>query len=529
MPNVVLSAAQQPVLLLFFLIGAGSLIGHVKVRGVGLGAAAVLFLAIGVSAWGTAHGRDLELPEEIGTLGLALFTFSVGIVSGATFFTSLRHSLRLIAAIVAVLACGAGAAVLVGGWLDLSPAVVAGAFAGAVTNTPALAAAREAAGDSDAPTVGYAVTYLYGVIGMLGVVTLALRRSGADDDAPPALVNRTVRVELSSAPSIKDVESRHGDRVTFSRLRHGEAAPVRAAGDTDTLLRDDLVTVVGPLADVQAVTEELGHASSHHLEADRSYLDLRRITISNARAAGRTVADLQLAEQFGARISRVRRGDVDMVASDDFHLQLGDRVRVVAPPDRMKEVSAFLGDSARGLSDITPVILGLGIALGVLIGALAFPIGSHTLAIGSAAGSLIVGLVLGRIGRVGPFVTSMPNTAANAMGELGLLFFLAQAGTRAGAQIGEAFTSGEWIRILLLGFVVTTLVGAGLYVVLRHGFRVSGPRLAGIVSGAQTQPAVLAYANGRTMYDSRVALGYALIYPAAMIAKILLGQVLGGL
>lgn len=529
MPNVVLSAAQQPVLLLFFLIGAGSLIGHVKVKGVGLGAAAVLFLAIGVSAWGTAHGRDLELPEELGTLGLALFTFSVGIVSGATFFSSLRRSIRLIAAIVAVLACGAGLAVLVGGWLGLSSEIVAGAFAGAVTNTPALAAAREAAGDSDAPTIGYAVTYLYGVIGMLVVVTFALRRSTSDDDAPPMLVNRTVRVELASAPSVHEVESRHGHRVTFSRLRHGESAPVRAAGDTDTLLRDDLVTVVGPLADVQAVTEELGHASSHHLEADRSYLDLRRITISNARAAGRTVADLHLTEKYGATISRVRRGDVDMVATDDFHLQLGDRVRVVAPPERMSEVSSFLGDSARGLSDITPVVLGLGVAAGVLLGALAFPIGEHTLAIGSAAGSLIVGLVLGRIGRIGSFVTSMPNTAANAMGELGLLLFLAQAGTRAGAQIGEAFTSGEWIRILLLGFVVTTAVGAGLYVVLRHAFGVGGARMAGIVAGAQTQPAVLAYANGRTMYDSRVALGYALIYPAAMITKILLGQVLGGL
>ncbi|WP_449385365.1 aspartate:alanine exchanger family transporter [Cellulomonas soli] len=529
MPNVVLSAAQQPVLLLFFLLGAGSLVGHLKVKGVGLGAAAVLFLAIAVSAFGAHRGVDLELPEELGTLGLALFTFSVGIVSGATFFSSLRRSLRLLAAMVAVLALGAAVAVVVGGWLDLSPAVVAGAFAGAVTNTPALAAAREAAGDPDGPTVGYAVTYLYGVIGMLVVVTFALRRSGSDDDAPPALVNRTVRVEVGSEPSIREVEARHGDRVTFSRLRHGENAPVHTAGDTDTLLRDDLVTVVGPLCDVQAVTEELGHASSHHLEADRSYLDLRRITISNARAAGRTVAELRLNERFGATVSRVRRGDVDMVATDDFHLQLGDRVRVVGPPERMTEISAFFGDSARGLSDITPVVLGLGVALGVVIGATTFPVGEHTIAIGSAAGSLIVGLVLGRIGRIGSFVTSMPTTAANAMGELGLLFFLAQAGTRAGAQIGEAFESGEWIRILVLGVAITTVVGVGLYAVLRRVFKVSGPRLAGIVAGAQTQPAVLAYANGRTGYDSRVAMGYALVYPAAMIIKILLGQVLGGL
>lgn len=529
MSDVFVFLAEQPILLLFVLIGTGSLLGHVRVRGVGLGAAAVLFLAIGASAWAAGLGVDLEIPEELGTLGLTLFTFSVGIVSGATFFSSLRRSLGQILAMVGVLVTGAVVAVALGAALHLDPAVTAGAWAGAVTNTPALAAAREAAGDATGPTVGYAVTYLFGVVGMLVAVTAALRHRREDTDAPPALVNRTVRVEAGSSPRIQDLEERYGDRIKFSRVRRGETEPIRTADDGDLLLVDDLVTVVGPAADVDAVTRELGHTSSHHLEVDRWYLDMRRITVSDSRAAGHTIAELDLPHRFGATISRVRRGDVDVVATDDFLLQLGDRVRVIAPRDRMGEVSRWFGDSARGLSDITPIVLGLGMTLGILLGAVAFPVPGRVFSIGSAAGTLVVGLVLGRLGRVGPLVTAMPYTAAQAIAELGLLVFLAQAGSRAGAQIGAAFASGEWVRIVVLGLVVTTTVAAGLYLVMRRLFRTGGTRLAGIMAGAQTQPAVLAFANGRTGYDSRVALGYALVYPAAMITKILLGQVLGGL
>ncbi|UZN04908.1 aspartate:alanine exchanger family transporter [Cellulomonas sp. S1-8] len=529
MPDVFLFLAQQPVLLLFAVIGVGSAIGHVKVRGVGLGAAAVLFLAIGLSAWASSYGVDLEITEALGTLGLTLFTFCVGIVSGATFFSSLRRSLAPILAMAGVLVLGAVVAVGAGRVLGLDSAVVAGAWAGAVTNTPALAAARDAAGDDAGPTIGYAVTYLFGVVGMLVAVSAALRHRDRDTDAPPVLVNRTVRVEVTGNPSVQDLEHRHADRIKFSRVRRGEESPIRTADDADLLLLDDLVTVVGPAEDVDAVTRELGHTSSHRLEADRLYLDVRRVTVSTQQAAGHTIAELDLLHRFGATISRVRRGDVDVVATDDFQLQLGDRVRVIAPRERMVEVSTWFGDSSRGLSDITPVVLGLGMAAGILVGSVAFPVPGRLFSIGSAAGTLLVGLVLGRVGRIGPVVTAMPYTAAQAIAELGLLMFLAQAGTRAGAQIGAAFTSGDWLRILALGVLVTGVVATGLYVVMRRMFHIGGTRLSGLMGGAQTQPAVLAFANARTGYDARVALGYALVYPAAMITKIVLGQVLGGL
>jgi putative transport protein len=522
--------AQQDILLLFLLVGLGTALGHLRLSGISLGAAAVLFLAIALSALGQAHGHKLVVPEALGILGLTLFTFSVGVISGPGFFASLRRGLGPILAMVGVLLAGALVAVVVGRLLGLDDRLIAGSFAGALTNTPALAAAREAAGNSPLPTIGYAVSYIFGVLGMLLVSHLALRHQAEDSDAPAALVNCTVRVETQERPSIREIERRHADRIKFSRLHQsGQKGRVRVAGDEDVLCQNDLVTVVGPADLVEQVTRELGHPSSHSLQSSRRALDVRRITLSNGKLAGRSIAELDLMARFGATVSRVRRGDVDMLAADPIVLQLGDRVRVIAPPDQIGAVSAYFGDSVRGLSDINPIALGLGMTLGILLGKLALPLPGAAFSIGSAAGTLVMGLVLGRIGRIGPIVTTLPYISAQAISEFGLLVFLAQAGTKAGAQIGVAFTSGDWLRILLLGIVVTSVVGLGLYVVMRRVFGMGGVRLSGVLAGAQTQPAVLAFANERTHHDSRVAEGYALVYPAAMIVKILLGQILGRL
>ncbi|WP_067783245.1 aspartate:alanine exchanger family transporter [Actinomyces vulturis] len=528
--------ADNPVLVLFLLVGVGMLFGHIKVRGVSLGAAAVLFTAIAVAAWSASYGITLEVPHAMGILGLAIFTFAIGISSGPNFFHVLKTAWGPILIMIAVLVVAAASGVGLGRLLGLDSAMIAGTFAGAITNTPALAAAGNAAvtagNESGAAvaTVGYAVSYLYGVVGMLIFTLLALHYRRSDKDTPDPLLNRTIRVERDDNPRVGDITARLGHELKFSRLRRGEEGPVSRPTSDDLLHKDDLVTVVGTKDVVNRVVKELGHGSSHSLIEDRKYLDFRRITVSDPKIAGRTVESLQIDRTFGATLSRVRRGDVDMVATPDLVLQQGDRVRVVAPTSKIQEISKFFGDSARGLSSINPVALGLGMALGIFIGEWKFltPTGA-TFSIGSAAGTLIVGLVFGKIGRIKSFVTAMPFTACQVLSEFGLLIFLAQAGSKAGGQIAAAFSSGDWWRIAVVGCVITTIVGAGMYTSMRWIIHMGGTRLAGLLGGVQTQPAVLAFANERTGSDPRVALGYAMVYPVAMIVKIFIAQVLGGL
>ncbi|MSS84938.1 transporter [Actinomycetaceae bacterium WB03_NA08] len=522
--------AEQPIIYVFLLIGIGMAFGHIKVKGISLGPAAVLFLAIILSAWADSYNVKLEVAPVIGTLGLVIFVFAIGINSGSAFFHNLKTSLAPILAMVVLFVVSGFVTFGVGkGVFNMSSAQIGGVFAGALTNTPALAAAAGASGDEASATVAYAITYLFGVAGMLVAAMAALSYGKRDTDTPSPLANRTIRVERDDHPFIGDLFEKFGGKVTFSRLRRGESGPITRPSMSDTLDPDDLVTVVGPRELVAKMADELGHNSSHSLTKDRTYLDFRRITVSDPKISGRKIGDLEMAKNFSATISRVRRGDVDMVGEPGLVLQEGDRVRVVAPTSKMAAITKFFGDSSRGLSDINPVALGIGIALGFAIGHIPIPLGDSVFTIGGAAGALIVGLIFGKLGRIGPFVTAVPYTACMVMVELGLLLFLAQAGSKAGAQVLTAFADGEWWRILITGIIVTSVMGAGLYLVMRFMFKMGGTKLSGLLGGAQTQPAVLAFANSRTGADPRVALGYALVYPVAMISKILIAQVLGAL
>ncbi|MFP7697022.1 aspartate:alanine exchanger family transporter [Trueperella sp. LYQ143] len=522
--------SHNQVLLLFLLVGVGMLFAHIRIRGISLGAAAVLFFAIAITAWGLAAGYELHINHDLGILGLALFAFAIGINSGRNFFHTLKSSFGPLVLMLVMFALAAVAAAVIGRWLGMDWALIAGTFAGAITNTPTLSAAGQASGDPATATVGYAIAYLFGVIGMLGWTMLALSKRRTDKDTPSPIINRTVRVERQDSPRLADILELVGDGVHFSRIRRGEVGPIWIPEEEEQLLHDDLITVVGTREQVDRVIAHLGHGSSHSLMADRRYLDFRRITVSDPKIAGKTVEQVDLEGKFGGSMSRIRRGDTDMLAQPEVVLQLGDRVRVVAPIGKMKEISHYFGDSSKGMYDINPVALGIGMALGIIIGEwkILTPSGL-TFSIGSAAGTLIVGLIMGRIGRIGRIVTALPYTACQVLAEFGLLVFLAYAGTTAGSQISTAFTGGSWAKILLLGAIITSIVGGGLYFSMRYIVKMGGTRLAGLIGGAQTQPAVLAFANDRTNADPRVALGYAMVYPVAMIAKIFCGQILGSL
>ncbi len=533
MSDIFTFLAEQPVMLAFLLVGGGMALGRLKVKGVGLGAAAVLFLAIAVAAWSTAEGIDLAIPHIVGTLGLVIFAFAIGNNAGGTFFKSLKQATGPIITMVLLFILAAVSAYLVGTYVfDMDIALIAGTFAGAVTNTPALAAAGESSGDPGTATVGYAVAYLFGVIGMIIAANLALRKAHLDTDTPSPVTHQNVRVDRTDLPTVGGVLAEIGTVVEFSRLRRGEEGPIWIPSSSEKLHEGDLVTIVGDDEAVRSVISALGHASSHSLRADRRMLDFRRITVSEPNHVGKTVGELDeiLAERWGAKISRVRRADQDMLALPSMMVEMGDRVRVVGPTLKLKEISSWLGDSSKGLTDINPVALGLGLGFGILLGSIEIPMpGGGSFSLGAAAGVLIVGLVMGRLGRIGNVVTALPNTANAVMSELGLLLFLAQAGTNAGGQIGTAFSGDEWWKILLLGILITSIMAGGLYVAMKSIFKMGGTRLSGLLGGAQTQPAVLAFANGRTGADPRVALGYALVYPVAMITKILVAHILGGM
>ncbi len=518
--------ADNALLLLAVCLAVGSALGALRIRGVGIGPAAVLVTALALSAW----DPRLELPLILAELGLGIFAYCIGVSAGSAFFAALRGGAPIVAGVCAILGAAGLVAAVVGSALGLGRGEIAGVYAGALTNTPALAAATEQLDGAAAPTVGYSVTYLAGVLVMLGLAGWALRRPTQVSDRRPEpggadpIVSVTIEVTREDAPQVGALIRDAEHPVLVSRRKHGDELSV--PDERTPLARGDLVAVIGHPDSVRLVRERVGVDSEDHLALDRHHLDMRRMVISDSRLSGRTVARLGLGDRFGAVATRVRRGDVDLLATPDLVVQQGDRIRVIAPRGRLADVARYLGDSERGPGDLNAVGLSVGLALGILIGLVPIPIpGAGSFTMGVAAGPLVVGLLLGRAARTGPIVWSIPYTASSALQQLGALVFLAAAGSRAGGDVVEAVQRPQGLAILAAGLVVTTTAAIGMLVLGRVG-SVGGPRMAGMVAGAQTQPAVLAFARERSSDLQRVGLGYALVFPAAMLVKIVVAQFL---
>jgi putative transport protein len=527
-------AADHRLLLLVFLLAVGSLLGSVKVKGVSLGPAAVLFLALGASAL----DPRLTIPELVGIFGLALFAYIIGVTAGPSFASSIRHGGPVIAVVVGALVAAAVVVAVVGNLFGLSGAVLSGVYAGALTNTPALAAATQAWG-SDAPTVGYSITYLFGVLGMIAAASIAAkttmpRRSLVETpQEPPAprLSQRTIRVEASGLPDLETLSQAYGG-VVFSRIMTGDApgqaGKVAIATDTLKPRPGDILSVVGPKAELQRLADDIGHPSSVALTLDRSTLDYRRAVVSNPELAGRSLGELRLYRRFGALVTRVRRGDVDLLATDDLVLQMGDRVRVVALREELPKVSAYFGDSEQKVAAFNMTGLGLGMLAGTLLGLIALPgPGGVSISLGLAGGCLVFGLWAGSRQKTGKVIWTIPHHAAATLTHLGILLFLAYAGSNSGAAFASAITTPEGLELIVVGAIATTTSALVLVLGGKYAAGVAGPRLAGVLAAAQTQPAVLAYANERTDRDPAVNLGYSLAYPVAMIVKVVLAPFVG--
>jgi putative transport protein len=246
--------------------------------------------------------------------------------------------------------------------------------------------------------------------------------------------------------------------------------------------------------------------------------------LSNPRYAGETVADLELT-RFDAIAGFVRRGDVDLVATPDLIVELGDRIRVVAPRERLPEVVRELGDSERAVVVADPIGFSLGLLFGLALGLVPIPLPGGAIALGSAAGPLLVGLILGRVGHAGPVSWQLPYATNQALRQFGMLLFLATVGLGAGPDLVEALRSAIGLQLLGMGALITAVAAIGLVVVART-MGLGSARLAGTIAGAQNQPAILSFAVDRTDGDDRVNLAYALLFPPTFVAKIICAQLL---
>jgi putative transport protein len=525
---VISLVAENPVLLLFGVCALGFLAGRITVGGFSLGVAAVLFVGIGA---GAVSDRWV-VPEEVWVLGLVTFVYTTGLASGPGFAAAIRRrGLALNAAALAAVSLAVAAVVAAAAVIRAPAGVGAGIFAGSGTTTPALAAAvaylqqhataATLAAASAQPVVGYSLCYPLGVLIPLLACHAVMRRDRSQERA--RLVEETARVEYLEEITIAELAAELEHRVAFGSIfHHGRLS---AADPAICVRSGDLVTVVGAPEDVAFAVDVVGERISTETADDRSTLDFRRILVSNPSLAGRSLGDLGL-DRLGATATRVRRGDVDLVARPDLVLELGDHVRVVGPSDGFARVRELLGDSYRSLRELDVLTFSLGIAAGMALGLVPLPLpGGGAFTLGFAGGPLIAGLVLGARERTGRLVWQLPQAANVTLRQLGTVLLLAGIGTKAGQSFAHTVTSPQAVSIVAAGAVVTASVVALTLLAGGRLLRLPASQLSGLVAGVATQPAVLAFATAHAADEDEVLVGYSTVYPLVMIAKIVAVQI----
>lgn len=539
---------QNKLLLLFVVIGLGYLLGKVKIKGFSLGISAVLFVGL---AFGSLH-QDMVLPDIVYVIGLVIFVYTIGLQSGANFFESFKkNGLRDNAFIVVMVISAALLTMLLALIFTVDAPIAAGLFCGTFTNTPALAAVLEALKQANAdltttdlnallatPVVGYSLAYPVGVVGMIVGFQFVYRLWKVDPDEErrtlsksfgiggQEVIHANVSVQNSEVigKSIRQIfNERDLKGVVISRIHHeGDLSIVRP----ETILhKNDVVTVVAQHDLLDSVIPMFGNISSDNLSSSRVKIDMRRIFLSNQDLIGKRINQLDLQNKVGATITRVRRGDADFVPSGDTVLEAGDRVRVVAPQENMAAVTKMFGDSYHKLSEVDYISMALGIAIGLLIGIIEIPLpGGNHFKLGYAGGPLIVALVLGRLRRTQGLIWVMSYNTNLTLRQMGAVLFLAGIGLKSGFTFATTFSESGFM-LIGLSFLIILFTCIGTLLLGKWLFKLPYSLLIGMLSGLQTQPATLAYAN-ETMNNGGPNLGYAVIYPTAMIMKIILGQVI---
>jgi len=509
---------ENPLLALLPVLTTGLLIGRIQIAGISLGSSGVLFTALAAGTLG------VTAPEGVGQLGLVVFVYCVGLSGGPGFFRTFRRRGKAFAQLAVLLVLSGAVVAGVGAALLGVPAdLAAGVFAGAMTSTPGLASALEALDGAGRAAVGYGLAYPFGIVGavlfaqmlprMLRLDLAALGAASADQE--DRIERELVLVENESVRGrrVSAVDAVNEANCQISRyLLDGRMRPV----EPDFALEPgQLVLVVGRRSRLQRVVDFLGRKSDrtdYVLDAERERM---QVVVSSSEVVGRTLRELGLLSRYGVTISRILRHGVEIVPGPDDEIEYADALTAVGDRDDLKRFAGYAGHRVRIFDDTDLISVGIGLLAGVLLGMVTVSFGDAKLSLGMAGGPLLAGLLLGHFGRVGPIKGHLPRAARKLLEEVGLLFFLAAAGTTAGLGLAEAV--GEFGPRLLALAAATAAVPLALgYLLGRRLFQLDPLETLGAVCGGITSTPGLGAITAATDSQTPVA-SYAAAYPAALI------------
>lgn len=538
------------VLLYAIVIAVGVYLWKIKIGGFSLGVTFVLFAGIAAGHIGfTATPSVLSFLQEF---GLILFVFMIGLQVGPGFFESFKRggiTLNALSTTVIILNIAVMFACYYVFFDTSNPnnlPMMVGTLYGAVTNTPGLGAANEALvsvfKDGNIPQIasGYACAYPLGVLGIIGA-TIALRyickisidkeeeKLDEEENENGAVKPHFMNIEITNSylegKTIAQVHNFLNRDFVCSRLLH-DGHVITPTGSTVFHI-GDRVFIVCAENDAEAIIAFIGPEIEVDWKKQDEPMVSKRIVITRPSINGKTLGQMHFSSAYGVNVTRITRHGMDLFASSNLSLQVGDRIMVVGPEGAVNRVASVMGNSVKRLNAPNIATIFVGIFVGILFGSIpvAFPGIPVPIKLGIAGGPLIIAILIGRFGYKAHLVTYTTTSANMMLREIGLVLFLASVGIKAGDGFVETIVQGDGIKYVYTGFLITIIPILIVGTIARLKYKLNYFTIMGMIAGTYTDPPALAYANA-TCSKEAPAVGYSTVYPLSMFLRIFTAQII---
>ena len=541
-------SVAHAILIYALVIAFGVALGKVKILGVSLGVTFVLFVGLLIGHFGfSVNGNVIKFVQDF---GLILFIFSIGMQVGPGFFSSFKKGGFLLNGLaILIITLNIAVALTIyytAGNVSLTDMV--GILSGAVTNTPGLGAAQQtlteiqgdtAAGAIQSMSMGYAAAYPLGVVGIILSMILIksifkikledetkkLEEENAQSQLMPYVI--TLRAENSGIfnKSVKEIHDVIGRNFVISRMLSDGKFTIPTSS---TIVKEgDLLLIVISVQDEAAYTTIIGPKVEHDWEVENSPVVSRRIVVTNSDINGKKLGTMRLHAGFRLNVTRINRAGVDLLASPNLALQMGDRLTVVGNINDIERFASKLGNSLKRLNEPNMFTMFIGIFLGIVIGSIPFalPGMSVPMKLGLAGGPLIVAILLSRFGHNFKVITYTSSAANLLLREVGICLFLASVGISAGAEFADTVFNSTGAMWVLYGFLITFIPLVIVGFIARAKFNINYYTIMGLLSGGTTDPPALAYAN-KTANNDAPAVSYSTVYPLTMFLRVITAQLI---
>ena len=538
------------VVLYAIVIAVGVLFGKIKVGGISLGVTFVLFAGIAAGHIGfTASPNVLSFLQEF---GLILFVFMIGLQVGPGFFESFKrggitlNTMSTTIILLNILVMFACYYIFFDTSNNMNLPMMVGTLYGAVTNTPGLGAANEALasvfGNGEVPQIanGYACAYPLGVLGIIGA-TIAIRyfckikldneETALDEEenengaVKPHFLNLEVTNSYLEGKTIRQVHEFLNRDFVCSRLLHDGHVTI-PTGNTLFHIGDRLFIVCAE-NDAEAIIAFIGPKVEVDWKKQDEPMVSKRIVVTRPSINGKTLGQMHFSSGFGVNVTRITRHGMDLFASSNLSLQVGDRIMVVGPEGAVNRVASVMGNSVKRLNAPNIATIFIGILVGIIFGSIpiACPGIPVPIKLGLAGGPLIIAILIGRFGHKVHLVTYTTTSANMMLREIGLVLFLASVGIKAGAGFMETIVQGDGLKYVYTGFLITIIPILIVGTIARIKYQFNYFTIMGMVAGTYTDPPALAYANSVCTKDAP-AVGYSTVYPLSMFLRIFTAQII---